>query len=232
MKKILVLFIVLILTGCVADPPKASEYINIPPLENGLGRIYISGGVKSGVKLWSVHQVGPVFINEQRVGAVGKNEYIAVDLFPGIYEAHWVAYEPEKLYIQKTAITIKAGETKYFTCDLENRAGMAFGVIGVAVSDYLQNALLTEQSSLDSDGKLVSYLKFDNSQSSSQPLKTESVVNKSTVYSSPNTPNAATSSTTNSSTAQKLRELDSLRNDGVITEADYQKKKAELLEKY
>lgn len=221
--KTILLFAVLVLSGCAASAPPRPEYTNLPPLENGWGRIYVGAGTLSGIKLWSVHQVGPVFINEQRVGAVAKNEYIAVDLLPGTYEAHWVPDEPSQFYSQKTAITIKAGKTRYFTCDMENRTGMAFGLIGAMASTYLQNGLLTEQPSLDSSSKLASYFKVKGSPNSNPP---ESVVTQHNA-------NVAPASTpSNESVSQKLRELQSLRNDGVITEGEFQKKKQQLLDKY
>ncbi len=225
MKKLLLLM-VLILFGCATSAPTRPAYTGIPPLEKGWGRIYVSAGTLSGIKLWSVHQVGPVFINEQQVGAPGKNEYIAVDLLAGTYEAHWVPYEPEKIYSEKTAITIKAGETRYFSCDVENRAGMAFGAIGYAASDYVQNALLNETQSLDSAGKLVSYVKFNGSPNASSPIPSPEVVGH------PNAETAPANVPANESVAQKLRELESLRKDGIITDEEFQKKKQELLKQF
>jgi len=223
MNKILLLLIVLILSGCASSSPPRPEYTNLPPLEKGWGRIYVGAGSSNGVKLWSVHQVGPVFINEQRAGSVAKNEHIAVDLLPGTYEAHWVPDEPEKFHVEKTAITIKAGETRYFTCDLENRVGTAFGLVGAIASDYLQNGRLTEQPSLDSSSKLASYRKFNDSSNSNAPA---SVVNPLNSVAAPANVQA------NESVSQKLRELQRLRTDGVITEDEFQKKKQQLLDKF
>jgi len=113
------------------------------------------------VKLWSEGQVGPVFINGQRVWTFAKNEHIAIDLLPGVYEVYWAPNKPDKVFSQKTAITITAGSNRYFSTDSEARVGAHFGLIGALASDYLFNSLINEKQKIDSESKLVSYLKFN-----------------------------------------------------------------------
>lgn len=192
------------ISGCVSVAPPRTEYTNIPPLEKGWSRIFIAAGQFNDtgvltVDLNSPANTGPVYINDQKVGSTAYKEYIAVDLLPGSYEVHWNSTVPDKIYPEKKAITLKADEIRYFTCDMAYKGvGVFFGLIGYVVSEYLTKGFITEKSSLDSKSKLVSYLKFNGS--------SESV-------------------------SQKLRELQSLRKDGVITEDDFQKKKQQLLEK-
>jgi hypothetical protein len=104
--------------GCAASPVKRSEYESLPPLDSGWSRIYITAGTMSGVKLWSVHQVGPVFFNDQDIGTTAKNEYLTVDLLPGTYDAYCTPEQPDKNFTEKRQLTFKAGETRYFVCDM------------------------------------------------------------------------------------------------------------------
>src|SRR6266487_904686 len=117
--------------------------------------------IMTGVKLWSVHQVGPVFINNQNVGSTAKDEHFVVDLLPGIYEAYCTPEQSEKNFIEKRQFTFKAGETRYFACDMGPKGpGMYFGLIGVLASEYLTQTYLEERPMDNPNSKLVSYKKL------------------------------------------------------------------------
>jgi len=153
--------IALIMTGCASRPATRAEYVGLPPLANGWSRMYVSAGIMSGVKLWSVHQVGPVFINNQHVGATAKDEHFAVDLLPGTYEAYCTPEQPYRNFIDKRQLTFKAGETRYFACDMAPKGvGMYFGLIGALASEYLTNTYLEERPMDNPNSKLVSYKKL------------------------------------------------------------------------
>src|SRR5437016_9548015 len=138
-----VVVIALIMTGCVSRPATRAEYVGLPPLESGWSRMYVSAGIMAGIKLWSVHQVGPVFINNQQVGTTAKDEHLAVDLLPGTYEAYCTPEEPEKNFIEKRQFTFKAGETRYFACDMGSEGvGRYFGLIGFLASEYVTRTFL------------------------------------------------------------------------------------------
>ena len=152
--------IVLVLNGCAARPEIRPEYVGLPKLENGWSRIYFSAGTMSGIKLWSVHQVGPVFINNQNVGMNGKDEHLVVDVLPGTYEAYCAPLEQEKNFNEKRQFTFISGETRYLACDMAPKgAGMYFGLIGALASEHLTKTYLNEKP-LDPASKLVSYKKF------------------------------------------------------------------------
>ena len=147
--------------GCAASPAKRPEYVSLPPLDAGWSRVYFGAGTMGGLKLWSVHQVGPVFINNQLVGSTAKNEYFAVDLLPGTYEGYCVPEQPEKNFIDKRHFAFKAGETRYFACDMEEKGlGMNLGLIGALVSEYLTQTHLEEKPESDPDSRLVAYMKL------------------------------------------------------------------------
>lgn len=225
MRKILLL-VALVLSGCASVAPQRAEYTSLPPLEKGWSRIFFGAGQMEGVLHVNLRHrttTGPVYINGQKVGSPAYKEYIAVDLLPGTYESNWIPDEPEKFYSSKTAITIKSGETRYFSCDMGPKgSGHYLGLIGGlinAASDYMWVGLLTEQPPFDNTSKLASYSKFTGSSNSNPP---ENVANH---------PNVDATPVANESVSQKLRDLQALRKDGVITEDEFQKKKQQLLEK-
>lgn len=150
----------LALSACASRPEIRPEYSNLPQLEGGWSRVYLSAGKQSGIKLWSVHQVGPAFINDQRVGSLAKDEHLVVDVKAGTYEGYCTPEQPEKNFIEKRNFTFAAGETHYLACDMEPKgAGMYFGLIGALASDYLTKTLL-EEKPLDAKSRLVAYTKL------------------------------------------------------------------------
>jgi len=152
--------IALVLSGCASRPAIRAEFVGLPSLESGWSRMYLSAGIMSGVKLWSVHQVGPVFVNNQRVGTNAKDEHLVVDVLPGAYEVYCTPEEPEKNFIEKRQFTFSAGETRYFACNMEPKgAGMYFGLIGVLASEHLTKTYFQERP-IDTNSKLVSYKKL------------------------------------------------------------------------
>lgn len=221
------------ISGCASVAPQRVEYINIPPLEKGWSRVFIAAGQLEdtfNVDLKNTSNTGPVYINDQKIGSTAYKEHIAVDLLPGSYQVNWMPEVSDKFYSEKKAITLKSGEVRYFTGDMEvygagARIGLGFGLIGNALTEYVYRGKINEKPSLDSKSKLVSYLKLNGSSIVNLPATHDSVANRFNADVAPvNIP-------TNESVSQKLRELQSLRKDGVITEDDFQKKKQQLLEK-
>lgn len=151
-----------LLTSCAASPPIRNELATLPGLSKGWGRILVDAGKMNGIKLWSVHQVGPVYLDGKNIGSTAKNEYIAVDVKPGTYEAYCTQDEPQKNYIKKSSITVTSGQTKSFACDMATYgAGGSFGALGVLASKYLTQSFLIERN-VGADSKLVSYKRLVN----------------------------------------------------------------------
>lgn len=152
-------------SGCASSPPVRTESVSLPPLENGWSRIYMSAGKMSGIKLWSVHQVGPIYINDELVGNSAKNEHIVVDLWPGEYKASCAPEAPDKNYTDKRSFTFRAGETRYVACNMEPKgAGMYFGLIGALASTNLTHTYLADEP-LDPESRLVAYKKLKSASS-------------------------------------------------------------------
>ena len=167
-KLTLPLLFAFILAGCASGPDKRPEYTTSPPLENGWGRIYVRGGTMHhnfNFKIWTENMNGPVYINSQRVWMTGKNEHIAIDVLPGVYEAQWLSNESTVFYplgaigpAVPSVIKISAGESQYFTSDIFREAGVLTWRV-------------TQRPSLDGDSKLVSYLKFNQQPTSNRPVQ-------------------------------------------------------------
>lgn len=154
------LVLTLIISGCATRPIPRPDYSGLPPLEDGWSRLYLSAGKMSGIKLWSVHQVGPVYINDQLVGNNAKDEHFIVDVRPGTYEATCSPGDPDKNFVEKRQFTFKAGETRYLACDMAPKgAGMYFGLIGALASEYLTKTYLSDEP-IDSKSRLVEYKKL------------------------------------------------------------------------
>lgn len=170
MRKILI-FVTLILSGCASVAPHRVELTNIPPLEKGWGRIFISGTqyAKYGLTI-----AGSVYINGQKVDSIAYKEHIAIDLLPGSYEANWVQKVPDNTYSEKMEITLREGEIRYFTGYINSTAagfivGLASPLLHASNSERLPSLYsgrLNEDALGFVDSRLVSYVKFDGSSNS------------------------------------------------------------------
>lgn len=156
-----VIGLVVLLSACASRPPARSELTQLPALGATNSRIYISAGTTSGVKLWSVAQVGPVSINGKPVGQTAKDEHFVVDLAAGTYELSCEPLEPEKNLAEKRSISFALGETKYLACSMApHGVGSMFGLIGALASTYLTKSFLEEHKFDVQSSKLVGYVRF------------------------------------------------------------------------
>ncbi len=154
-------FLVILFTACASRPPARSELSQLPQLDAANSRLYISAGVSSGVKLWSVKQVGPVYINGKRAGQTAKDEHFVVDVLAGSYELSCEPLEPEKNLVERRSMSFAAGQTSFLACTLASEgAGGAFGLIGALVSTYLTKSFLEEHKLDTQSSKLVGYTKY------------------------------------------------------------------------
>ncbi len=178
MKKV-ILLIVLILSGCESIPPPRPEYTNIPPLEKGWARLYFTAGKSMGsgtdpesifsINLKYPHNIGPVYIDNLKVGSTAYLEHFAVDLLPGVYEVYWEAtiatiFELGTTLTDKRTLNIKAGQIRYFACDWIVTSETPSFIFMLSDFDFgYDYKIISERSSFDSKSKLVSYFKYINS---------------------------------------------------------------------
>lgn len=198
--KIFTALLTIALVGCASKPNPRQEITPLPSVENGWGRLYLTAGkyrASYDVDARLKEHVGPVFINNQNVGAVAYREYIAVDILPGTYEAYCTPEEPLKNIPEKRQLVVKAGDQQYLACDVVPKGAAGFGLLGLAVADYISATVLVERP-LASDSKLVGYFKIKPSS---------------------NSPDVEA----------KLKQLQKLRKDRVITEQEFNQKKKAIL---
>jgi hypothetical protein len=148
-------------SGCASRPDIRQEHTNLPALESGWGRVYVSAGKMNRVRLWSVHQVGPVYINNKNIGSTAKDEHIAVDLMLGEYEVYCEPHEPNKNYPERKTIKVTSNQEYYFACDMTNKGiGGSLGLLGVMASKYITKSYLDARPLDNPNSKLVSYTKL------------------------------------------------------------------------
>jgi len=205
---------------------------NVPPLESGLSRLKITSGKISWARLWAVGQVGPVFINDQQIWSTAKDEYIIVDLLPGIYELSWTPGSPDKNFTEKRKVTFQAGETRHFACDMAQKGagvGMYFGLIGALVesqlSEYLTKSYLEERPMDNPDSTLVAYKKFNEVQNSPNSITKTIEINTP-----PPILKSEELSKDDNSVYTRLEKLKGLYEKKLITQDEYDKKRKELLD--
>jgi hypothetical protein len=148
------------LTACLAArPPARVEISDLPALEDCWSRVFIDAGVTNGVKLWSVHQVGPVYFNGEEVGTTARDEHFAVDVKPGDYEVSCQPHEPAKNFVEKRSVSLGARETKYFICNMASGSGIwaGLGLIGALAAEYHTKSYLEERPIETKNSKLVGY---------------------------------------------------------------------------
>ncbi|WP_422381025.1 DUF2846 domain-containing protein [Marinicellulosiphila megalodicopiae] len=159
LKIALILMTSLILASCVSMPAAREVLqIEVPALDADKTRIYMSSGKYKKFKLKSVYQVGPVLLSDKVIGSTARDEYFVVDTAPGEYELTCTSEKQNKILYTPSIITLEAGETRYFSCNMKNKgAGLYFGIIGMMVSKYLFESFVVEGDSASVTGNLVSY---------------------------------------------------------------------------
>ena len=158
LNKIIAISAVAILaTGCASKPESRADYGQLPQLEDGYSRVLITAGEQqNGINLWSVHQVGPVFIDGQQVGQTADNETIAVDLHPGSYQAYCEPQDNFKTYIEKKEFSFKANKTYKLYCDMGQHGSTGFLGLGAIAPEFMHKMFLQSRPD-DSESKIVSY---------------------------------------------------------------------------
>lgn len=213
----LILVVGALLTGCATRPPQKPEISGTPTQDSNVARVYFSAGTFNGPyrpNLWSVNQVGPVTVDNTVVGSPGEKEHVIVDLPPGSYVVKCTPHEPDKNFSEPVTINVSSGQTRYFACDQAPKGiGMAFGLIGVLLSEHVTKTYPEERPLEAQSSKLVAYTKLPN-KSPTDPVSK---------------PGSKKSSDANKDVSTRMKSLNKLKADGLITDQEYQQKKAQIL---
>jgi len=112
------------LAACASTVPPARQPVaKVPPLDPKVSRVLVASGMydrgepTSGT-LATVRQLGPVYIDGKWAGDVAQNEYIVLDLKPGVHEVGCSPLEPVKNYVETKKVFFEPGETKSLVCDM------------------------------------------------------------------------------------------------------------------
>ena len=117
------------LAACAGTvPPARKQVASVPPLDPKVSRVLVGSGMLNrgdaqSATLASVKQLGPVYIDGRWVGDVAQNEYIVVDLKPGMHDVGCAPLEPVKNYVEMRKVSFEPGETKALVCDMATARG-------------------------------------------------------------------------------------------------------------
>ena len=123
------LVLISLVAACASTPPQARKTISqVPPLDPKVSRVMVASGMynrgeTTGGTLTTVRQLGPVYIDGKWAGDVAQNEYIVVDLKPGVHEVGCSPLEPIKNYVETRKVVFEPGETKSLVCDMATARG-------------------------------------------------------------------------------------------------------------
>jgi len=126
---VLIVSFVSFLAACASTPPPARQTISkVPPLDPKVSRVLVASGMynrgePTGATLATVRQTGPVYIDGKWAGDVAQNEYIVLDVKPGVHEVGCSPLEPVKNYVEMRKVSVEPGETKALVCDMASARG-------------------------------------------------------------------------------------------------------------
>ena len=106
MRQLLLLAVVL-LAGCSGETPPRFDQSGVPPIPEGMARVYLYRAFEPYQSLAYV----PVFLNRADIGAVGPGKVLFRDVAPGTYT---IEAKSEGLWPNQTkTVTLGAGQTLY-----------------------------------------------------------------------------------------------------------------------
>ena len=129
LQAVLIVSSVSFFAACASTPPPARQTISkVPPLDPKVSRVLVASGMynrgePTGGTLATVRQLGPVYIDGRWAGDVAQNEYIVLDVKPGVHEVACSPLEPVKNYIETRKVVFEPGETKSLVCDMATARG-------------------------------------------------------------------------------------------------------------
>ena len=155
---VLIVSAVSLLTACAGQTPPARQPVaKVPPLDPKVSRVLVASGMRdrgetTGATLTTTRQVGPVYVDGKWAGDLGQNEYIVVDVKPGVHEVGCSPLEPVRNYVEVRKVVFEPGQTKSLVCDMAT----ARGELG---EKYLSKTYV-EPRGINPQSKVVDYKKI------------------------------------------------------------------------
>lgn len=193
--------IVLLLAGCASVPMAPMD-------QDAKAKEFLSAPGKASVYIYRNETMGAaipmtVTVNGKALGQTAAQTYFRLNVMPGKYNV-----ESHAENVSSLPLSVEPGKNYFVWQEVKMGMWMARSLLQ-QVDDKTGRAGVMES-------KLVAAVVADNDLAPLDAQEAKSAL-----------PAGATSE----SVSQKLRELQSLRKDGVITEDEFQKKKQQLLEK-
>ena len=254
------LLTVLLVTGCSVPklPDRQALAPNVlPEPSQEKARVYFYLGYrKSGSYEGRMeYNFGHVYVNNKEVSYISIKETVAIDVSPGTHEIYWkmhAFHERDKDFHAPVpyALTVKAGDVVYLEANelwVENSSASLLtavgGVVGGAIAgstvhgeDYLEKEP-TEGPKFLKEMTIVEY--YDLSSSTAQNVETPKISSGSEISRAATEPQDMEVKSAQVETysrgdqvEEKLTRLKKMYEQGIITEEEYKKEKAEALETY
>jgi hypothetical protein len=207
LKNILGLFagiLILLLAGCASVPMAPMD-------QDSKAKEFLPPPNKASLYIYRSEIIGyfipmSVAVNGKVIGQTLAHTYFRLNLRPGKYTIESHAYEN----ISTLSLPMKAGEN-YFVWQEVKMGWWTWG------RSLLQQVFESNGRALVMESKLIATtISEDDIAPLDVPIVTPSL----------------SQTPSNDSVTQKLRELQNLRKEGIITEDDFQKKKQQLLDKF
>jgi len=242
-----------VLMGCTPTQPireplssNTMQTLRDGRIPNGQARICMQLGVLNSGGIFGIKhesKMPTIFkINGVEIGSVYPNEAIVVDLYPGTYQFSWVAVnEHDKDVFVVTPLSMTVENGSFYNIKANHYMNMGLGgIIGAIAGNYTGSldAIPSSIASCPSGLNVITYntkLK-DSLKSNIQPVASEptnsKVEQKNETMINSGSPTEANGDKSTQILMDKLSALLEMKNKGLITEDEYNKKRQSLLEKY
>lgn len=189
-----------------------------------LGELFMKNS--RGIK---INEVAELYVNDVKIGLIGNDkEYMAIDLNPGFYSFKWmpIGTGSEKCEPEALQLSLSNNEFIFIKANMRDASttvpgAMLFGAIGAVAGTTVK--LITY---FEPDSGLKDKIKEYKLVSLNQSFKQASPIKKL------KTDQSSTKNSLSPSIENKLSELKSIYEKGLITKEEYDEKRKKLLEGY
>lgn len=177
-----------------------------------LGELFFKSA--NGIKM---NEVAELYVNNVKIGFIGnQSEYIAIDLYPGLYTLRWSPIGSGSEYCESEQLQLSISKNEYIflkanmkDASTTNPGALLFGAIGAVAGTNV---------------KTIAYLAPDNEIKNN--IKNYKLVSLNETF------KTNFSSSPTDSLEQKLSDLKRLYEKGIITKEEYEEKRKNLIDHY
>ena len=207
-----------------AEKENQARNFQAPP---DVAKVYFFGGDRLG----GIYSPSPhgyklaVYLNSILIARINPTDTLVYDLKPGTYTFGWNTINSNDIPPNQLTLTVSGGQTVFLRGDFNAGGGSSFGLIGAAIAGPHSSVASVDKSALRNNN----YVATQSCPESICITKTASITTQAAPVSKV-VPGTSSGGTAQQGTAsQKLRELNDLLKNGLITQKDYDLKKASIL---